>query len=303
MEACEAADAIHTTFPDLGEAPVRPLKQGWSYWTFAHGDRVFRFPRTAADAGLLTRELRLLPVIAPHLPAPVPVAQWVGEWQGRPFAGYTAIEGEPLRREVLFGPGGGNIARDVGQFLTALHNVPVEQVAEALETPLPDHILDQSPDPSDWLESIRMRVFPRLSATLRVAVDSGFTRYARDRLAPPPHLIHNDLGFVHLLEHEGRLAGVIDFSDAGFGDPAGDFVGLLAGGGWHAVDDVVRFYDRSLGRGFHERVEFRYWTAPLYDILYGLDTGEERYVGLGRSAVAQRMREVGILPADALFPR
>ena len=82
-----------------------------------------------------------------------------------------------------------------------------------------------------------------------------------------------------------------------------DFVGLLAEGGWHAVDDVVRFYDRALGRGFHERVEFRYWTAPLYDIIYGLDTGEERYVGLGRSGVAQRMREVGILPADALFPR
>ena len=187
----------------------------------------------------------------------------------------------------------------IGQFLTALHNTPLEQVAEALAEPVPEHRFD----PSDWLESIRMRVFPRLSATLRVAVDSGFTRYARDRLAPPPHLVHNDLGFVHLLEHEGRLAGVIDFSDAIFGDPAMDFVGLLAEGGWHAVDDVVRFYDRSLGRGFHERVEFRYWTAPLYDIIYGLDTGEERYVGLGRSGVAQRMREVGILPANALFPR
>ena len=299
MESCEAADAIHRAFPDLEEAPVRALKQGWSYWTFAHGDRVFRFPRTANDAGLMNREIRLLPAIAPHLPVPIPVPRWIGEWQGRPFAGYPAIEGRGLRRDVLFGPGGGAIARDIGAFLTALHNSPLEQAAEAFGMLLPHHL----PTPADWLESIRMRVFPRLSATLRVAVDSGFTRYARDRLDPPPHLIHHDLGFEHLLEHEGRLAGVIDFGDADLGDPAMDFVGLLAEGGWHAVDDVVRFYDRALGRGFHERVEFCYWTAPLHDIIYGLDTGEERYVGSGRSALAQRMREVGILPAAALLPR
>ena len=91
---------------------------------------------------------------------------------------------------------------------------------------LPHHL----PTPADWLESIRMRVFPRLSATLRVAVDSGFTRYARDRLDPPPHLIHHDLGFEHLLEHEGRLAGVIDFGDADLGDPAMDFVGAARRG-------------------------------------------------------------------------
>lgn len=292
MEACEAAEAIQSAFSDLGEAPVRALEQGWSHWTFAHGDRVFRFPRTPNDARLLSRELRLLPLLAPHLPAPVPVPRWVGEWRGRPFAGYPAIEGEPLRRDVLFGHGGGTIAREIGQFLTALHNFPLDQAAEALETPVSHH----SPDPSDWLESIRMRVFPRLSATLRVAVDSGFTRYARDRLDPPPHLIHNDLGFGHILEREGHLAGVIDFSDAALGDPAADFATILADGGWHAVDDVVRFYDRALGRGFHERVEFHYWTMGLHDIVYGLDTGEERYVGLGRSALAQRMRETGVLP-------
>ncbi|MYD29402.1 MAG: aminoglycoside phosphotransferase, partial [Dehalococcoidia bacterium] len=70
METCEAAEAIHSAFPDLGEAPVRALKHGWSHWTFAHGDRVFRFPRTPNDARLLEGEMRLLPLLAPHLPAP-----------------------------------------------------------------------------------------------------------------------------------------------------------------------------------------------------------------------------------------
>ena len=143
-----------------------------------------------------------------------------------------------------------------------------------------------------------MRVFPRLSATLRVAVDSGFTRYVQRRLRPAaPPRPRRPLASSHILEHHGRLAGVIDFSDAALRDPAADFAGILADGGWHAVDDIVRFYDRPLGEGFHERVEFHYWTMGLHDIVYGLDTGEERYVGLGRSALAQRMRETGILPA------
>ncbi len=293
MDACEASTAIRRAFPELGDAPVRALAQGWSHWTFAHGERVFRFPRTAADARLLSREIGLLPTLAPHLPAPVPVPRWVGSWRGRPFAGYPAIAGEALRRGTLFGPNGATVARELGAFLSALHDFPPEQAARTLDAPLPETL----PEPHDWLESIRMRVFPRLSATLRVAVDSGFQRYARARLATPPRLIHNDLGFVHILERAGHLTGVIDFTDADFGDPAADFAGILADGGWHAVDDVARFYSRPLGRGFHERVEFRYWTAPLHDILYGLKTGEERYVGLGRSGLAQRMRETGILPA------
>lgn len=293
MDASEAAAAIGHAFPELGEAPVRALDHGWSHWTFAHGARVFRFPRTAADARLLERELRLLPVLAPALPAPVPDPRWRGRWRGRPFAGHPLIAGEALRRRSLFGPGGGALAREIGAFLAALHGFPPERAGEALGEPPPERV----PDPRDWLEELRMRVFPRLSATLRVAVDGGFARHARARLEPPPRLVHGDLGFVHLLERGGHLAGVIDFGDAGFGDPAVDFAGILADGGWRAVDDVARFYDRPLGAGFHERVEFRYWIAPLHDIRYGLETGEERYVGLGRSALIERLRECGLLPA------
>ena len=293
MDASEAAAAIGQRFPELGDAPVRALDHGWSHWAFAHGDRVFRFPRTAADARLLERELRLLPAIAPALPAPVPVPRWRGEWRGRPFAGHPRIAGEALRRRALFGHGGGALARAIGRFLAALHGFPPERAAEALGEPPPE----RPPDPRDWLEAIRMRVFPRLSATLRVAVDGGFARHARARLEAPPCLVHGDLGFVHLLVRDGRLSGVIDFGDAGLGDPAVDFAGILADGGWRAVDDVARFYDRPLGAGFHERVEFRYWTAPLHDIRYGLETGEERYVGLGRSELAGRLRECGLLPA------
>ncbi len=293
MEAHEAARAIQHAFPELGDAPVHPLSHGWSHWAFSHGDRVFRFPRTADDARLLEAETRLLPVLAPSLPAPVPVPRWVGEWEGQPFAGYPRIEGDALRRVTLFGPGGGHIAREIGAFLTALHGFPVEQAAEALGVPVPDVL----PTPREWLEEIRMTVFPRLSATLRVAVDSGFTRYLNARYEPTPRLCHNDLCFDHILERDGRLAGVIDFSNAAPGDPAIDFAGILADGGWHAVDDILRFYDHPLDDGFHERVEFRYWTAPLYDIVYGVESGEERHVGLGRSALAQRMREAGVLPA------
>lgn len=293
MEACDAANAIHSTFPDLGEVPVRSLKHDRSHWLFAHGDRTFCFPRKAADSRVHEREMRLLPLLASRLPAPVPFPRWIGEWGGRPFWGYPAIEGNALREGTLFGPSGGKIARDIGRFLTVLHDFPVDEAARVLDAPL----LENLPNPGEWLEDIRMRVFPRLSATLRVAVDSGFTRYTRDYRALSPCLVHNDLRFDHMLERYGRLAGVISFGESALSDSASDFAGLLAGGGWHAVDDIARFYARPIGEGFQERVEFYYWTAPLREIVYGVDYDEERYVGLGRSELAQRMREVGILPA------
>jgi hypothetical protein len=62
MESREAAEAIHRTFPDLEEATVRPLEHGWSHWTYAHGDRIFRFPRTPNDARLLEGDMSTLKI-------------------------------------------------------------------------------------------------------------------------------------------------------------------------------------------------------------------------------------------------
>ena len=162
MDADDATRAIQSCFPELSDRELRPLRSGRSHSTFAYGDSVFRFPRTAAETVLLRRELRLLPALAPALPLPISTPTQVAQWRGRPFAGAPYLAGKPIGTDDLFGPQGGEIACELGEFLWALHQFPLEQAAVALRTPP-----DAAPaDPQDGLDRLRMRVFP---AALAVA--------------------------------------------------------------------------------------------------------------------------------------
>ncbi len=63
----------------LGDAPVRPLAEGWDNTVFVVGDTwVFRFPRRAIALPGLRREIEVLPRIAASLPLAVPVPDFVG---------------------------------------------------------------------------------------------------------------------------------------------------------------------------------------------------------------------------------
>ncbi len=293
MDAGDATRAIRSCFPELGDHELRPLRSGRSHSTFAYGDSVFRFPGTAADTVLLRRELRLLAALAPALPLPISTPTRVAQWRGRPFAGAPYLAGKPIATDDLFGPQGGEIACELGEFLWALHRFPLEQAAVALQTPP-----DAAPaDPREWLDRLRMRVFPRLSPSLRIAVDGGVTRFAKLGIVRPRALTHHDLGRRHLLVHEGHLAGVIDFSAAALADPAVDFSGILAWAGWNGVDDVARFYDGPLGLEFEERVEFAYWTLPLGWLAFAVDRENEPLVGRARSELSMRMQRAGVMPA------
>jgi len=66
----------------------------------------------------------------------------------------------------------------------------------------------------------------------------------------PSRLVHDDLSDDHILFEDGRITGIIDFSDASFGDPAIDlaFFWRLGEAALDAVLSQYRFAseDRSL---------------------------------------------------------
>ena len=65
--------------PDLADLPVRVVANGWDNAIARVGDEwMARLPRRAASAGLLAHEQRWLPELAPLLPLPVPVPEFVG---------------------------------------------------------------------------------------------------------------------------------------------------------------------------------------------------------------------------------
>jgi aminoglycoside phosphotransferase (APT) family kinase protein len=68
VDAARAAALIGAAFPPLRGLPVAPLGEGWDNTVFVVGDEwVFRFPRRAVALPGFTRELAVLPAVAPAL--------------------------------------------------------------------------------------------------------------------------------------------------------------------------------------------------------------------------------------------
>ena len=125
----------------------------------------------------------------------------------------------PGRQRSEHGP---SIAATLGELLTALHAVPVDQWTDLVDTD--DHPL------AEWrreAEQGYLTVGKRLPAVNRRSVETFLD-------AAPPHggytpaFSHNDLGIEHVLIDPvaWTVTGIIDWSDAAIADPARDF-GLL----------------------------------------------------------------------------
>jgi aminoglycoside phosphotransferase (APT) family kinase protein len=94
-----------------------------------------------------------------------------------------------------------------------------------------------------------------------------------------PALVHADLGPAHLLVRDGRLAGVIDWSDVRVGDPAIDYAWVLNGpfGDWDVDPDLRR------------RARFYHRLGPWYEAHYGLFTSQPAHVERGLAGIGERL--------------
>jgi aminoglycoside phosphotransferase (APT) family kinase protein len=212
-----ARQLIGEQFPELAEAPLRRLAEGWDNVVWLVGERwAFRFPQRTMGAELIVRELRVLPLIAPALPAPVPVPVFAG----RPGSGYPwSFFGAPLIPGVeacdaaLDDAARCRLAPVLGRFLRALHDVP---------------IIDGLPyDPTQRAD---MRHRAKLTREWIAQLDrrpaglEGLLEEAEG--LPPPEgevVAHGDLHIRHVMvDRDGELTGVIDWGDVCRADPSID---------------------------------------------------------------------------------
>jgi aminoglycoside phosphotransferase (APT) family kinase protein len=180
-------------------------------------DLVVRIPRRASAVTPMDKEHEWLPRLAPHLPLPVPLPRAKGAPQDDypyPWSVVTWIDGA-LPPPQLDDP---TFARDLAAFVTALH------------------ALDASTGPAPGAHNFWRGVpLAHVDATLRQRFDwladlpdvADMASEWQKALSLPtwtgaPVWIHGDLQRGNLLMHDGRLAGVLDWSALGAGDPAGD---------------------------------------------------------------------------------
>ncbi|WP_406441581.1 aminoglycoside phosphotransferase family protein [Streptomyces sp. NBC_01613] len=247
---------------------VRPVAEGGEHSTWWVGARhVLRLAPDREAAVRLRRELRLRDVVRPHLPVSVPTSVAHGEWApGLTYTLDTKLPGGTAEEHDVSAVG----EADLAGLLTGLREVPARQ-AETLGVPR------TAPRSLEGLRRAAEHAAERLAAAdefdpVRL---HQLTGPAAVQLAAQPGtavLVHHGLKGEHLVvSADGRVRGILDWTDAAVGDPAEDIAGLavavgspaavraatLAGYGarpclrglWLArCDTVVHLADRIQGR-------------------------------------------------------
>jgi aminoglycoside phosphotransferase (APT) family kinase protein len=288
----QAARLIERQFPALAPLQLELLGRGLDNVAFrVNGRLVFRFPRHQFAAGLIERELRVLPLLAPRLPMPIPAPAFVGtpdESYPYPFAGYPLLPGTTACRLAWSEEERERNAVLLGGFLSALHGIPVDDETRAWGprgTTSRTNLEQHAPVLKGWLRAIAPRV-------AGMDVDALLALLALvDRLAmTPPHAelpcwVHGDLSACHLLADAAHcLCGVIDWGDVALGDPALDlsiafsFLPARARDRFRAaygpIDDAT--WDRARFRALH-------YGAAL--VVSGAGSGDEAIRAAGEYAL------------------
>ena len=208
-------------FPQWAHLPIAPVESaGTDNALYRLGDAlVARLPRIAWAVGQAEKEMRWLPVLAPHLPLAIPVPLAVGApGEGYPWHWSVApwIEGENATLDRIADPR--QTAIDLAGFVAALWRI------DASDGPGP------GPGNSGRGERLAAR-----DAETRTAIEAlrgdlntdAVTAVWESALHAPiwssrPVWLHGDLHSGNLLAQRGKLSAILDFGCLGVGDPACD---------------------------------------------------------------------------------
>lgn len=208
-------------FPQwAGQAVVRFPSGGTVNAMYRLGDdMVVRLPLVQGGAGDVVLERTWLPLLAPHLPTPIPEVIGGGEpaegypW---PWSVYRWLPGENPEAGALSEPV--LLAEELAGFVTAMRRIPTVQGAPRAHRGGPVASLDA--DTRAAIEELRGIPQEGVDCAAATAVwDEALRAPGWDG---PPVWLHADLMPGNLLVDGGRLTSVIDFGCLGVGDPACD---------------------------------------------------------------------------------
>jgi len=256
--------AILAQYPDLPIASISFLGEGWANrLCLVNKTLIFRFPLDATSEQQLLREIRLLPVLIPELPLPIPEYKYVtlnSEKYPFAFVGYERIPGvsipqpsETLRQAIWW-------RLQAGAFLTALHRIPIRKVTAVG--------LEGYPTAQAWRDALAAKhapyerhVCPLLTAARCKAMLSYLEKAVCDErmVAFSPVVLHQDFDFHNFLVdlEQQQITGVIDFGSVSIGDPAVD-----------VSPEIQPYYGGRIDSGWNFRRDYYKRTGALEDLLY-----------------------------------
>ena len=272
-------------FPELADSIFAALPGGWDSFAIDVDDRlIFKFPRREAARTALAREAALLAMIRPAVSLPTPD---MSLHDGPPlFSRHAKLKGvflEPAIYADLAEPARDLIAQEIARFYAQLHALPAEAMRAAGAGPI-----------KPWLEpdAILARAWPVLDETLRQYAERTVAAWCE--LPPDPFGVTYGFFDGHgwnmaFDAAAGRLNGVYDFGDSGFGALQQEFIYTTM----ISPDLTTRVIDRysaMTGRRIEpERVALLFAVLRLSELAEMADDAEWRPLALAavRSLSAQ----------------
>ena len=261
-------EEVQSLFPDLrGTGNIRLVGGGFSSIAVCvDASVIIRVARNAETMACHRRERAILPTLSDHLPLAIPEPRWhSGPTNTFPYGliGYPMLKGIPCTLGMAQRVNLNRVARQLGEFMSALHAFPVEEARAAGVEP------EESP------AALVNEVLPALPAHLDAESYASFQAWWStyqaypERYAYTPRLLHGDLWCENILlaPDLSRATGVVDFEQMRLGDPVSEFAALrYLGAGF--IDRVRACY--RLGDDLEPHFEQRLRAAVILRELSGL---------------------------------
>jgi aminoglycoside phosphotransferase (APT) family kinase protein len=231
------------------------VSRGAENTTFAVGGYIVR---RSADLDAVSREVDVLNALAHATSVPTP-APALHEAELGTFA-YPRLRGTPLLHRSQ---------RDLGNILPALIDA-----LSALRRILPASRLPVDHYPNEEWRNDAIQAFQSVRKHLSAEQERRVHRFL-DEPAPPTRTLavaqHNDLGAEHILvDDQGELSGIIDWTDAALTDPARDIGSIYRDFGPDAAAFVGEALNGPLTEDEARRVRFHARCRWLEDVAFGI---------------------------------
>ena len=290
-------ELLQTRFPDLRVEQYEFAGEGYdSVALLVNGEYIFRFAKRPDVAVRQAREADLLPLLVDRLPLTVPryTHVWADPaWPGKRIVGYRMVPGEQLFPDRARPEHRATQAKQLGDFVNALHAVPVEEARR--HGALGGDTGSWRTEYRRFYDEAREHMIPLFDAHERSAIEAFWLGFLDDDacFAFAPTLVHRDLNTEHILYDpaSGRLTGVIDWGDASIGDPAIDFTAVRRELGEDFSRRMLAVYRHLCDASFVRRMDFYDRLTPFHEIRFGQVDGEAAHVAHGLDVARRQLRE------------
>lgn len=250
---------------------------------------ILRLPRRPDVLPRAENERKVLQWLQGKLPVAVP------DWQvyDTQLIAYTGLTGSPVanidmeKKQYIWNLNPEQLpaafTTSLGQAIAALHAQDAGAAAQAgLKVYQPEQVREN-------LKEKMLRV------KKEIGVDDNLWRqwqaWLQDDGYWPLHssLVHGDLQAAHILTDDaGHVTGFLDWTEAEVGDPATDFIAILASFGEDAMRQILQAYEQAGGQVWPRMVEHIQQRQAAYGVYIGLfvlDSGTDEYLPMARQSL------------------